>query len=97
LPPDPQRGQGGKATATNKKRLPMNIMIHKELINEIFVVTTKIQKEYPELYENLRETPLFIAENEKQISTADFEQYLESLKTQLADFRQASPASLTQI
>ena len=74
----------------------MNIMIHKELINEIFMVTTKIQKEYPELYENLQETPLFIAENEKDIGTADFEQYLESLKTQLADFRKANPPSLTR-
>jgi hypothetical protein len=74
----------------------MNIMIHKELINDILVVTTKIQKEFPELYENLKETPLFISENEKEISTADFEQYLESLNSQLADFRQSktnAPAS----
>ena len=75
----------------------MNIMAHKELINEIFVVTTKIQKEYPELYENLRETPLFLTENETEIGSADFEQYLESLKTQLADFRQANPAPLRPI
>ncbi len=68
----------------------MNIMIYKDLINEIFVLTTTIQKEYPELYENLRETPLFLVENETEIGKADFEQYLESLKTQLAVFRQSN-------
>nr|WP_290941188.1 hypothetical protein [Haliscomenobacter sp.] len=36
----------------------------------------------------LSETPLFIARQDTSISTADFEQYLESLKTQLAVFEQ---------
>jgi hypothetical protein len=72
----------------------MNIRIHKDLINDIFDITTKIQKEYPELYENLRETPLFISNKENDIINADFEQYLESLKTQLAIFRQSHTPSV---
>ena len=38
----------------------MEMKLPQKLLQEIFVTTSKIQKEYPELYENLRETPLFL-------------------------------------
>ena len=65
----------------------------KKLMNEIFAVTTMIQKEFPELYLHLSETPLFLSDNEKGISTVDFEQYLESLKMQLKAFKKRSVTS----
>ena len=55
----------------------------KELLNEIIVVTETIRETFAEFYELLSETPLFISKQSKNIDTADFEQYLESLKTQL--------------
>lgn len=54
----------------------------KELLNEIITVTETIRETFVEFYELLSETPLFIGKN-KNIDTSDFEQYLESLKTQL--------------
>ena len=54
----------------------------KELLNEIIAVTETIRESFVEFYELLSETPLFIGKH-KNIDTADFEQYLESLKTQL--------------
>lgn len=69
----------------------------KELFGEIFAVTREIQLKHPELYKNLSETPLFLTENEAagDLGTRDFKQYLESLKTQLADFEQkAKPPSI---
>jgi hypothetical protein len=55
----------------------------KELLNEIIAVTETIRETFIEFYELLSETPLFICNHNKNIDTADFEQYLESLKTQL--------------
>jgi hypothetical protein len=55
----------------------------KELLNEIIVVTETIRETFLEFYELLSETPLFIRKQNRNIDTADFEQYLESLKTQL--------------
>ncbi len=55
----------------------------KELLNEIIVVTETIRETFVEFYELLSETPLFIRKQNLNIDTADFEQYLESLKTQL--------------
>ncbi|WP_373551199.1 hypothetical protein [Haliscomenobacter sp.] len=55
----------------------------KELLNEIIVVTETIRETFVEFYELLSETPLFISKQNRNIDTADFEQYLESLKTQL--------------
>lgn len=60
----------------------------KELLNEIIEVTeTIIRETFVEFYELLSETPLFIAKQNSNIDTADFEQYLESLKTQLDHLR----------
>jgi hypothetical protein len=55
----------------------------KELLNEIIEVTETIRETFVEFYQLLSETPLFVNKQNKNINTADFEQYLESLKTQL--------------
>jgi hypothetical protein len=75
----------------------MEMILPRKLLHEIFVTTSKIQKEYPELYENLRETPLFLDDNRDEITAVDFEQYLESLQTQLAVFRKTSVVMLTSL
>jgi len=62
------------------------MLLQKELTNEIFVVTTAIQNEAPELYDHLSETPLFLSYDEKGISVVDFEQYLESIQMQMTAF-----------
>lgn len=62
---------------------PINDQEQKELLNEIIAVTETIRETFIEFYELLSETPLFISKQDKNIDTADFEQYLESLKTQL--------------
>lgn len=55
-----------------------------ELMQEIILLTTKIETDYPELYGYLDETPLIICDTEeKAICLADMEKYLESLKEQL--------------
>lgn len=59
----------------------------KELLNEIIEVTETIRETFVEFYELLSETPLFIAKQNRNIDTVDFEQYLESLKTQLDHLR----------
>lgn len=63
--------------------------LHKKLMAEILMVTAKIQREFPEQYKVLSETPLFLFDKEKEINAADFEHYLDSLKTQLAAFKEA--------
>lgn len=57
-----------------------------KLIQEIFDLTTIIQKTCPELYKNLSETPLFISYEEKEIKTEDYRKYLDFLKNQLKEF-----------
>jgi septation ring formation regulator EzrA len=64
----------------------MKFFLQNTLMEDIFVMTAIIQKKFPELYENLRETPLFLSEKRKDIGTVDFEHYLDSLKTQLKTF-----------
>lgn len=58
-----------------------------KLMNEILRATEKIQKEFPEHYRYLSETPLFLVENKNSISQLDFEHYLESLLMQLETWR----------
>jgi hypothetical protein len=43
------------------------LLLQNKLMDEIFLVTTVIQKEFPELYVNLSETPLFLSYSEKEI------------------------------
>ncbi len=63
-------------------------------MDEILVVTTKIQQECPELYQLLGETPLFLSYQKKEISTNNLEQYLASLKNQLYIFNTAKGESI---
>lgn len=59
------------------------IATQKILMSEIFLITEKIQNEFPALYAHLTETPLFLTYKDKGISTINFEQYLESIQMQL--------------
>lgn len=53
-------------------------------MQEIILLTTKIETDYPELYRYLDETPFPICDTEeKTICINDLERYLESLKEQL--------------
>ena len=54
------------------------------LIQEIIQLTSKIESDYPELYNYLGETPLSVSESgEKAVSTDDLNKYLDTLKSQL--------------
>jgi hypothetical protein len=54
-----------------------------KIMEEIIKVTSEIETFYPELYKNLEETP--IGKPGGDISTADLENYLSTLKWQLTD------------
>lgn len=56
------------------------------LTKKIFEKTVEIQKEFPELYELLDETPLFFSAKEKNITIKDLRQYLISLIIQQKSF-----------
>lgn len=54
------------------------------LMQEIISLTSNIETNYPELYQYLDETPLYLCKTEeKVICAADLEEYLETLKEQL--------------
>ncbi len=53
------------------------------LLKEIFDLTLSLYLNYPEIYENLLETPLFLTYKNKDISTKEFLNYREFLKAQL--------------
>lgn len=56
-----------------------------QLMHDIIQLTTEMETNFPELYNYLDETPLTLGETiEKEISTQDLTQYLETLKTQLS-------------
>jgi hypothetical protein len=53
-------------------------------MQEIIQLTSKIESDYPELYNYLGETPLSASEaSEKPVSTDDLNKYLDTLKSQL--------------
>ncbi|MBP1165308.1 hypothetical protein SAMN06265171_101643 [Chryseobacterium rhizoplanae] len=56
------------------------------LTKKILKKTVEIQKEFPELYELLDETPLFFSFAEKNITIRDLRQYLISLIIQQKAF-----------
>lgn len=56
------------------------------LTEKILKKTVEIQKEFPELYELLDETPLFFSAKEKNITIKDLRQYLISLIIQQKSF-----------
>ena len=53
------------------------------LVNEIFALTLYFQMEFPEIYDNLLETPLILNYGYKDISETEYEAYYEFLKRQL--------------
>jgi len=53
------------------------------LLKEIFDLTLSYQLKYPEIYENLLETPLFLTYKNKDISKKEFLNYRGFLKAQL--------------
>ncbi|MGE8556670.1 MAG: hypothetical protein ACN6OB_22335 [Chryseobacterium jejuense] len=60
------------------------------LTKKIFKKTVEIQKEFPELYELLDETPLFFSFAEKNITIKDLRQYLISLIIQQKSFEKGT-------
>jgi len=55
-----------------------------QLMQETILLTSKIEANYPELYRYLDETPLSLGNaTSKEITTADLENYLNTLKEQL--------------
>lgn len=56
------------------------------LTKKIFKKTVEIQKEFPELYELLDETPVFFSAKEKNITIKDLRQYLITLIIQQKSF-----------
>ncbi|WP_067031770.1 hypothetical protein [Allomuricauda sp. CP2A] len=57
-----------------------------QLMKEIFDLTLSFQMEFPVIYDNLLETPLFINYENKGISEMEFEEYYKFLKAQLRVF-----------
>ncbi|MBO0329717.1 hypothetical protein [[Muricauda] lutisoli] len=57
-----------------------------QLLQEIFDLTLSFQMEFPEIYDNLMETPLFLNYENKGISENEFEEYCKFLKAQLRVF-----------
>ena len=52
-----------------------------QLSKEINELTLKIEQEYPELYRNLDENPVTMAQNNsKKLTIENFSDYLDSLK-----------------
>lgn len=63
-----------------------NEKFENQLIKKIFDLTLSFQTEFPEIYDNLIETPLFINYGNKEISQSEYEAYSEFLKTQFQVF-----------
>jgi hypothetical protein len=64
-----------------------NKLLKNQLMQDTIRVTTEIGTNYPELYQFLGETPLFLsAGNDNEISGADFEKYLSTIKYQLQNY-----------
>lgn len=69
-----------------------NKEIEHQLMKEIFDLTLAFQIEYPEIYDNLLETPLFLNYDHKVISQNEFEAYREFLRAQLRVFEEEKVA-----
>lgn len=54
------------------------------LLQELVLLTTQIETNYPELYQTLDETPIFLGESTSEgVSTKELENYLNTLKAEL--------------
>lgn len=56
------------------------------LVKKIIAVTTRIQNEFPGLYDQLNETPVIIHHTQSGIRKTDYKKYLHSLLMQLQGF-----------
>jgi hypothetical protein len=64
-------------------------------MEEIIEISSEIRTNYPELYKYINETPLFLGSSpEKEMSTKELENYLNTLKEQLKDFMQTHKKKL---
>jgi hypothetical protein len=64
-----------------------NTLSKNQLMQEAILLTSEMRTSYPELYKFLDETTLFLSnKNGNQISTSDFEKYLQTLKAQLRNY-----------
>ncbi|RAJ15351.1 hypothetical protein [Arenibacter echinorum] len=57
--------------------------IENQFNKEIFDLTLSFQREFPVIYNNLTETPLFLNYEHNDISDSEFEGYCNFLKAQL--------------
>ncbi|RKT01946.1 hypothetical protein BCF58_1175 [Chryseobacterium defluvii] len=60
------------------------------LTKKILKITVEIQKKFPELYDLLNETPLFLSDRKRKITIEDFRQYLLSIRMQQKTFEKNS-------
>lgn len=64
------------------------------LLQELVLLTTQIETNYPELYQTLEETPLFLGKTSgKEMSTDELENYLQTLKKELKLYIENHPKS----
>ncbi|WP_273276233.1 hypothetical protein [Maribacter polysiphoniae] len=63
-----------------------NKQIENQLLTDILDLTLSFQIEFPSIYVNLLETPLFLNYADSEISKTELEAYYEFLKAQLRVF-----------
>ena len=54
-----------------------------EILRDIFLITTEIQRKYPELYKHLEETPVNIKNSKTLVTKEELNDYLDTLIKQL--------------
>ncbi|MFY7672024.1 hypothetical protein ACOSP6_13140 [Tenacibaculum sp. MEBiC06402] len=59
----------------------------KELTDCILLVTMEIKDKFPELYQLLDETPFLISVHDKGIEAISLEEYLNTIRYQLKDYK----------
>lgn len=73
-----------------KSKIVHNKRNDDQLLQEIFDLTPSFQLEFPVIYDNLLETPLYLNYENKGISENEFEEYCKFLKAQLRVFEKGS-------
>jgi hypothetical protein len=53
------------------------------MVNDIFAVTSKLQDDFPAIYEHLMETPVYENEHSNHVNASEYLQYLETIGVQL--------------
>ena len=71
--------------------------IKERIMKDIMELTLSFQFKFPEIYENLMETPLFLTYQEKDISEVDFKNYREFLKNQLDVFEKEKANNMLRV